>query len=369
MKSKLKSKKSKFCLLETRLDGKVALVTGANRGIGLETTAELARRGAIVLMCCRNQTRAEAAKAKILEWYGEGQPEVKSRNVASPEMAAILTPVKPEQLSIIRLNLCSSKSITSCANILCEVDATIDILINNAGIMACSYATTEDGIESQMGVNFLGHYHLTTLLLPCLLRSEYPARIVTISSVAQKPGQIPEELNMPKETYSPLQAYRNSKLATLILAKQLASYLDKQNIMSVSCHPGVVKTLIWRGKYKYFKDLGKPWMKSPWEGTQTTLYCVLATDLTNGGYYKNSKVKTCNPLADDTQVCERLWKWAEETTGVQFTKLLRGITNEPDESEASSHDQSEDQAGGDTDEDDDTDKEEDNDEESAEDSE
>lgn len=98
MKSKLKSKKSKFCLLETRLDGKVALVTGANRGIGLETTAELARRGAIVLMCCRNQTRAEAAKAKILEWYGEGQPEVQSRNVASPEMAAILTPVKPEQV-------------------------------------------------------------------------------------------------------------------------------------------------------------------------------------------------------------------------------------------------------------------------------
>lgn len=81
---------------------------------------------------------------------------------------------------------------------------------------------------------------------------EHKKIILSTTMLFKLEFKIPEELNMPKETYSPLQAYRNSKLATLILAKQLASYLDKQNIMSVSCHPGVVKTLIWRGKYVCF---------------------------------------------------------------------------------------------------------------------
>ncbi|VDK84417.1 unnamed protein product [Dibothriocephalus latus] len=174
------------CLLPGRLDGRLAIVTGANSGIGRETTAELARRGARVIMACRNQKRAEEAKADILARYGEGSRRALTLNVASSSLKQYLTPVKPEQLIIEELDLASLQSVRDFAARICKADTRIDLLINNAGIMACPYTRTRDGFESQVGTNHLGHFLLTELLMPAIKRAFPDPRIINVSSLAHE---------------------------------------------------------------------------------------------------------------------------------------------------------------------------------------
>nr|VZI45042.1 unnamed protein product [Spirometra erinaceieuropaei] len=174
------------CMLPGRLDGKLAIVTGANSGIGRETTAELARRGARVIMACRNQKRAEEAKADILARYGESSRHALTLNVASRSLKQFLTPVRPEQLIIEELDLASFNSVRAFVARICKPDTRIDLLINNAGIMACPYSLTKDGFESQVGTNHLGHFLLTELLMPALKRAVPGARIINLSSLAHE---------------------------------------------------------------------------------------------------------------------------------------------------------------------------------------
>lgn len=166
-----------------RLDGKIVIVTGANTGIGKETTAELARRGANVIMACRNIEQAEAAKSDILTLYGKGQPTALTKNV-NAKVKDSITPIEPEQLIIEKLDLCSLKSIREFTDRISKKNLNIDILINNAGIMACPYAETEDGFESQIGTNHLGPFLLTELLLPAIKQAGEGARIIFVSSRA-----------------------------------------------------------------------------------------------------------------------------------------------------------------------------------------
>ena len=199
--------------------GKIAIVTGANSGLGKEITIGLAKKEFKVIMACRNQSKAESAKAKIL------------------------AKVNSADIEIIVLNLNSLKSVRNfSATFLGKYDR-LDLLIENAGIMIPPLSKTEDGFESQMAVNYFSHFLLTKLLYPILNKTE-GARIATTSSLAHERGRIDFDNLNAEKSYSKIGAYGQSKLACLLLAYELKRRIEKagSNVIAVSSHPGVSKT-------------------------------------------------------------------------------------------------------------------------------
>lgn len=178
------------CYETGRLDGKLVIVTGANTGIGKETTAELARRGANVIMACRNMDRAEATKSDILTTYSKENPEALTRNVPNSKISERLTPVHPEQLMIEKLDLSSFRSVRTFVDRIREKGYQVDILINNAGIFETLYGKTEDGFERHIGVNHLGPFLLTELLIPVLKRNPNGSRIIFVSSRGHRSARV-----------------------------------------------------------------------------------------------------------------------------------------------------------------------------------
>ncbi|VDL97022.1 unnamed protein product [Schistocephalus solidus] len=346
-----------ICTLPGRLDGKLAVVTGANSGIGRETTAELARRGACVIMACRNLKRAEEAKADILARYGEGSRRALTLNVASSSIKrpirTIWPSIRPEDrlvysnpicstkcallnsnlgqslvelcgtlalLIIEELDLASLQSVREFAARICKPDTRIDLLINNAGIMACPYALTKDGFESQVGTNHLGHFLLTELLMPAIKRASPNPRIINVSSLAHERVQkCPEPWLIPASEYKPWTAYRYSKLANAIHARQLAKRLRKDGVVTASVHPGVVITDLFKGPLilrALMHTVLRPFMKSAWEGAQTTMHVVLANDLHSGAYYADCAPKKPNQMVLDDKLGDLLWSFSEKAVGL-----------------------------------------------------
>ncbi|XP_038582229.1 retinol dehydrogenase 12 isoform X2 [Micropterus salmoides] len=190
---------------EERLDGKTVIITGANTGIGKETARDLARRGARIVMACRDLERAEEARAEILEDTGN------------------------ENVIIRKLDLSDTKSIRAFAELINREEKQVNILINNAGIMMCPYSKTVDGFEMQLGVNHLGHFLLTYLLLDLIKRSA-PARIVVVASVAHTwTGLRLDDINSER-SYDTMKAYGQSKLANVLFARSLAKRLQGETV-------------------------------------------------------------------------------------------------------------------------------------------
>ncbi|KAF6771483.1 hypothetical protein AHF37_10263 [Paragonimus kellicotti] len=179
----------KSCIIVERLDGKLALVTGANSGIGLSIVAELARRGCRVIMACRNLDRGRAAKELILSQYGSSKPDSVKVDVADICVIPSLTTVESDLLILEKLDLASLDSVKDFANRVSKNFTKLDFLINNAGLIAKEYATTVDGFEMTMGTNYLGPFLLTSLLLPLLERGA-PSRVINVSSVGHYYGQL-----------------------------------------------------------------------------------------------------------------------------------------------------------------------------------
>ncbi|VDD78144.1 unnamed protein product [Mesocestoides corti] len=264
------------CYETGRLDGKLAIVTGANGGIGKETTAELVRRGAIVIMACRNLERAEAAKVDIVQRYGEGQPSALTTNVVNSHM--------------------------------------FDILVNNAGIMACPYGETKDGFEMQMGTNHLGPFLLTELLLPLIKRAGPGSRIIFVSS---RSGLVP--LNGEKAAYSRFNSYCRSKLANVMYSSYLAKRLETDGIKTASVHPGVVQTDLFKlpeSMKTILRFVTRPFMKTPWEGAQTTLYTILVQNLKSGAYYSDCALSNPSPIVFDEKATECLIAASRKAVGL-----------------------------------------------------
>ena len=210
------------CRSKASLSGKTVIITGGNTGIGKETAIDLARRGARVILACRSPEKAEAAVKEV---------RAKSGN---------------DNVVFRRLDLASFESIRQFASQILQEEPRIDILINNSGVMGCPYQKTKDGFEMQFGVNHLGHFLLTHLLLD-RLKEASTARIVNVSSVAHTfvNGINFDDLNSEK-SYTTHSAYFRSKLANVLFTRSLAKRLVGTSVTANSLHPGSVRTELYR---------------------------------------------------------------------------------------------------------------------------
>ena len=204
--------------------GRIAIITGANAGLGYETTKWFVQKNIKVIMACRNLEKADRAKTEILNEYPSAD------------------------LEVMKLDLSSLKSVRSFASEFLAKYEKLDLLINNAGIMIPPYSKTEDGFESQMGANYFGHFLLTSLLLD-VINNTPNARIVSLSSNAHRSGKINfDDIHWEKK-YSRMKAYSQSKVACLMFALELQDRLENtgQKTLSLAAHPGVSNTEL--GKY------------------------------------------------------------------------------------------------------------------------
>lgn len=289
------------CTSKARLDGKVVVITGANTGIGKYTALDMSRRGAKVVILCRNVEKAEAAAEEIRK-ETEGEVIVHS------------------------LDLTSLTSVRACAEQLGNSLEKVDILINNAGIMTCPESRTEEGFEMQFGTNHLGHFLLTNLLLPLMKRAAPGARIVNVSSLAHETGSMQwDDLNWEKTPYSSMKAYSQSKLANILFSKELARRGEGSGVSVYSLHPGVINTNLGRHVKDTFGAVGQclfvmvqPFIKTVDSGAQTTIYCAVEESITehSGRYYSDCREKRLRPHADSVEDAKRLWVVSEQLTGL-----------------------------------------------------
>uniref|UniRef100_A0A3B3SMR9 Si:dkey-23o4.6 n=2 Tax=Paramormyrops kingsleyae TaxID=1676925 RepID=A0A3B3SMR9_9TELE len=281
------------CHSKVHLSGKTVLITGANTGIGKETARDMARRGARVVMACRDLIRAERAANEIRRSTGNCDIVVR------------------------QLDLASLYSVRQFAKEYNATEERLDVLINNAGVMMCPKWLTEDGYETQLAVNHLGHFLLTNLLLG-KLKSSAPSRVVNVSSMAHKCGEIHfDDLCFEKRPYNALVSYRQSKLANVLFSKELACRMKGTGVSSFSLHPGIIRTELSRHVERWSLLLKvllaipcMLLMKTPWQGAQTSIYCAVTEGLEDksGCYFSDCAVKEPAPEGNDSQTALRLWE-------------------------------------------------------------
>jgi NAD(P)-dependent dehydrogenase (short-subunit alcohol dehydrogenase family) len=287
-------------------EGRTVIVTGANSGLGASTARELARAGASVILACRNLAKGEAAAETM-----SGTVEVR------------------------QLDLSDLASVRAFAD---TVDR-VDVLINNAGVMAVPKGTTADGFELQIGTNHLGHFALTGLLL-----DRITDRVVTLSSGAHRMGRIDlDDLNWQHRRYRRWGAYGQSKLANLMFAFELHRRLSKarSTVRSLAAHPGYASTEL-QSHTESFQDkimvLGN-WLigQSADMGALPTLYAATASDAGGGafigpdgllGLHGHPTTSACSTAAKDELVAARLWTLSEKLTGVTYP-VVRTASGSP----------------------------------------
>jgi retinol dehydrogenase 12 len=266
------------------LAGKVAMVTGANTGIGRVTAAELAGAGAHVILACRSAAKTEPVVAEIRAAAGS------------------------DKVEFVELDLASLASVRACAQAFLRRDLPLHILVNNAGL-AGHRGLTADGFELTFGVNHLGHFLLTVLLLD-RLRASAPARVVTVSSQAHfRAKEIPwERLREPTRSLTGMDEYGVSKLANILFTAELARR-SGAGVTTYALHPGVIASDIWRRIPAPFRAVAKAFMRSTEEGASTSLHCATAPDLASetGQYYEDSKPRRPSRTAQDERLAAELW--------------------------------------------------------------
>uniref|UniRef100_A0A3Q3VTP8 Uncharacterized protein n=1 Tax=Mola mola TaxID=94237 RepID=A0A3Q3VTP8_MOLML len=277
---------------DVRLEGKTAIVTGANVGIGKETAKDLAGRARVIL-ACRDMTKGEQAARDIM------------REVKGAKVVAKL------------LDLADTKSICQFAeNIYNEM--ALHYLINNAGVAICPHGITVDGYETQFGVNHL-HFFLTYLLLD-LLKHSAPAKVINLSSTTHNMGKIQFDDLSGEKAYHPLKAYAQSKLANVLFTRELAKRTE--GVMAYAVDPGPVNTEILRHVMRPLASIAKTFsflIKTPAEGASTTIYCVVTPEnqLLTGGYYDCAIAESCKAGQDDGTAL-KLWAVSCHLLGIRW---------------------------------------------------
>ncbi len=267
------------------LEGRVALVTGANTGIGLVTARELARQGARVFVACRSLERARPAIEQIRTATGR-------------------------TVEFLPLELGDFDSVRACARDFLATGLPLHLLINNAGL-AGARGLSKSGFELAFGVNHMGHFLLTELLLP-RVRESAPARIVTVASRAhvRTDGIDWNQLRRPTQGTG-VGAYQVSKLANVLFSAELGRRLQGSGVRTYSLHPGVVATEVWRQVPSLLRPLLRlRGMITPEAGARTTLYCATSDSVSEqtGLYYDECQVHTPSRAAQDPALAAELWK-------------------------------------------------------------
>ncbi len=294
------------------LAGKRAIVTGANSGLGLQTALELTRHGASVVLACRSAERGARALAHIREQVPEGEVELGSLDLA--DLASVRAFAETQ-------------------------GAPLDLLVNNAGVMALPHRTTVDGFEMQFGIDHLGHFALTGLLLPGLL--ERPgARVVTVTSLMAWLGRLDFGNLDAERGYHKWPVYCQAKLANLVFAKELDR---RAPFTSLASHPGYASTNLQQtGPRMGGNKAGEAMFglmntlvgQSDAAGAWPSLYAATAGDVTGGECYgprgpgqsRGAPTKVRMPgRANSADLGRRLWEVSEERTGVSYD-LLRNTS-------------------------------------------
>ncbi len=285
------------------LSGKLTIVTGANSGLGYETARALAAKDAEVIMACRNLEKGNAALEKI--------------QTESPKAKLIL----------IQLDLGSLASVRNFADEVHAKYKRIDLLINNAGVMVPPYGKTADGFETQFGVNHLGHFALTGLLLDLILKTDH-SRIVNVSSLAHLMGKINFDDLQSEKRYIRMAAYGQSKIANLYFTYELQRKLESagKDTLSVAAHPGYAATNL-QAHSGIFNWMNSFMAQSQEMGALPSLYAAISPDVNGGDYIgphalggsRGYPVKTkSKAISYNKEIAARLWQVSEELTNVKY---------------------------------------------------
>ncbi|MDQ0428670.1 NAD(P)-dependent dehydrogenase (short-subunit alcohol dehydrogenase family) [Planomicrobium stackebrandtii] len=290
------------------LTGKTAIITGGNSGIGFETAKGLLAIEARVILAVRNTEKGNRARAALMELHPSAQ------------------------IDVMKLDLADLESIQAFAEEFRNAFDKLDILINNAGIMAPPYSKTRDGFELQFGSNHLGHFALTGLLMP-LLANTPGSRVVTVSSRAHSRGSVDFANLDGSKGYQAKKFYNQSKLANLYFAMELDKRLKENGLqtISVACHPGVSATNILKFGQReiptFFKSIANLFLQPPDMGALATIYAAVDAHLTGGEYIGPvaqfqrrgyPALGTPHANATDQEISLRLWEVSENLTAVSY---------------------------------------------------
>ena len=286
------------------LTGKVAIITGANSGIGYEMARALARKEAKVILACRNKDKGETAVRQIAQEYPAAEAE------------------------LMQLDLSNLASVRRFADEFTSHHYDrLNILINNAGIMAVPFGKTVDGFELQFGTNHLGHFALTGLLLDFIIRTPQ-ARVITVSSWGHRLGKIDFDHLQGEKDYDRQEAYAQSKLANLLFAYELQRHFEHAGVdaIAAAAHPGWTATNL-QAHWRTLRMLNPLIGQKPEMGALPTLYAATAPDVRGGDYYGPhgwlgirgypTKMQSSDSSYDQA-VAARLWTVSEELTGVRY---------------------------------------------------
>ncbi|KAL5963273.1 Retinol dehydrogenase 12 [Taenia solium] len=278
--------RSCLCHISQRLDGRVALVTDGPSFMGPELTAELARRGATVLIGCQSRQHFDTVRDKVMRLYGANGERVNT-DFADKGVKNDLTPIKESQLKYLPLHLNSLKSIKDSAKGIMNMTGRLDFLINNAVVSHGPYFTTMDNYESTMAIGHLAHYLLTDQLRPLLLKTKPGARIIIISSAEHTSGSFEKHgFFINYDGFNSVKALAQVKLANVIHGVILAQKFKGTSVIPVSVHPGYVLPDFGI----FLPAIFGIFFKTYWEAGQSVLYLALAPQLQPGGYYSNCQL-------------------------------------------------------------------------------
>ncbi len=288
--------------------GKIALVTGANAGLGYETAKALAGKQFKVILACRNEQKGRKAMEEIKREHPKAD------------------------LEFLKLDLSHMDKVREAATDFLGRFQQLNLLINNAGVMMPPYTVTPDGFELQLATNHLGHFLLTGLLLDTVLATP-DSRIVSLSSLAHQQGKIHFEDLQSEKKYSKMGAYAQSKLACLMYAYELQRRLEAHGhqTISVAAHPGIATTELARHFPTFLKIIAPALAlfiaQSPKAGAEPTLYAALGSDIEGGDYtgpnssreFKGRATKVgSTALSKEAGVAKRLWEVSEELSGLKY---------------------------------------------------
>ncbi len=277
------------------MTGKTCLVTGANQGIGKETALGLAQLGATVVITARDRAKGEVALADIKQ---------RSDN---------------DDVELMAVDFASFESIRQFAPAFQAKHAQLHVLVNNAGAYNASRSATKDGFETTFGVNHLG-YFLTTKLLLDTIKASAPARIVSVSSAAHDRAKINFDDLQGERSYGGFGAYGQSKLCNVLFTYELARRLEGTRVTANCLHPGVVMTGFGKNNagllgnlFAVFQTIGKPFLLTPEKGARTSVYLASSPEVegVTGKYYAASREKRSNAVSYDLEAARRLWDVSE----------------------------------------------------------